>query len=477
MSALRLFSEKPQRIVFCCVHWLYSLILLVVYVAPANAQGLSFGEMNARPVPEWLAKASIYEVWLNAFSEEGNLRGAIPRLRHVADLGATVVYLGPIAKRSANTTASPYSIADYNEIDPECGTAQDLRDFVAEAHRLNLKVMLDIVYYHAGPDNVLMSREPSFFVRNSDGKIVRGFWPQPLPDFHKAYVRKYLIDSLIHWVRDFGVDGFRCDVAGGVPVSFWNDARKALDQVNPGIILLAESDRPDDQLQAFDINYNFQYYLTLRSVLRDGAPAVRLREVWEEARANMPKGARLLHYSDNHDWPRAVVQFGERGAVAASVLNFTLDGVPFLYNGQEVRDPSATSWRHLAPIRWGNTDHAGDEDSPGATVALYKMLFHLRTSEPAIHSGSVVWVNNSEPDSVLSFLRKSGDSEVVVVVNLSNRAVSVTLDLPVMDYYVVENLIDPGKTWFQLYSGRVSAKLGAFGHIVGKKIPLASLEQ
>jgi hypothetical protein len=86
-------------------------------------------------------------------------------------------------------------------------------------------------------------------------------------------------------------------------------------------------------------------------------------------------------------------------------------------------------------------------------------------------------VNNSEPDSVLSFLRKYGDSEVLVVLNLSNRNVSVTLDLPVMDYYVVENLLEPDKTWFQLYSGRVSAKLGAFAHILGKKIPLASLEQ
>ncbi len=475
MGALRRCPQRRQGAAFArCLFSLF--VLLVIYAAPAYTQGLSFGDRNARPAPEWLAKATIYEVWLNVFSPEGNLRGAIPRLRQVADLGATIVYLGPIAKRSA-IEPSPYSIADYNEIDPECGTPEDLRDFVAEAHKLHLKVMLDIVYYHAAPDNVMMRREPSFFVHNSDGKIVRGFWPQPLPDFHKPEVRQYLIDSLLRWVRDFGVDGFRCDVAGGVPVSFWNDARKALDQVRPGIILLSESDRPDDQLQAFDINYNFQYYLVLRSVLRDGASAAKLRESWEQMRATMPQGARLLHYSDNHDWQRAVVQFGGRGALAASVLNFTLDGVPLLYNGQEVNDPSPISWRRVAPIHWPETDHVGDEGSPGATLALYKKLFRLRTSEPAINSGSVAWVNNSAPDSVLSFLRKYGDSEVLVVVNLSNRHVSVTLDLPVMDYYAVENLIEPGKTWFQLYSGRVSANLGAFGYIVGRNIPLASLQQ
>ena len=171
------------------------------------------------------------------------------------------------------------------------------------------------------------------------------------------------------------------------------------------------------------------------------------------------------------------MQFGERGAIAASVLNFTLDGVPFLWNGQEINDPSPISWRRIAPIRWQSADHVFAEDSPSATLAFYKKLLHLRSSEPAIYSGSVVWINNSQPDSVLSFLRKSEDSEVLVIVNLSNREVSVTLDLPVMDNYVVENLLEPGKTWFQLYSGRVSTTLGAFGHVVGKKIPLATLEQ
>jgi hypothetical protein len=55
--------------------------------------------------------------------------------------------------------------------------------------------------------------------------------------------------------------------------------------------------------------------------------------------------------------------------------------------------------------------------------------------------------------------------------------VHVTIDLPVMDYYAVQNLLSPGKTWFSLYSGRVSADLTAFGYIVSKKIPLSPLER
>ena len=446
--------------------------LLPIFAAASLAQNLSFGIQAARPVPEWLNRATIYELWLDAFSKEGNLKGAIPGLPRVAQLGASIIYLGPIARRSANAEASPYSIADYNEIDPEAGTAQDLREFVAAAHKLHLKVMLDIVYYHTAPDNVMMAKDRDFFLKNTDGKIARGFWPQPLPDFSKPKVRKYLIDSLVHWAGDFGIDGFRCDVGGGVPVSFWEEARQALDKVNPEVILLSESDRPDDQLRAFDISYNFQYYLTLRSVLLDGAPASRLRDNWTKMNATMPRGARLLHYTDNHDWPRSVLLFGEKGAMAASVLDFTLDGIPFLYNGQEMGDPMPTSWRKPSPLPWSDED-----DGPGrATRTAYETLFKMRATHPEFTSGDVVWLNNTEPDSVLSFLRRKGNGEILVILNLSNRQVHVTVDLPVMDYYVVDNLLSEGQTWFQLYSGRVSMDLGAFASMVGQAKPRAPLK-
>ena len=452
-------------------------LMCTLVLGTAFSQNLSFGSQDAKPVPPWLSGSSVYELWLNAFSVEGNLRGAVPGLQRIADLGATIVYLGPIARRSANPKASPYSIADYNAIDPEAGTDQDLRDFVAAAHRLHLKIMLDIVYYHTAPDNIMMQKDPSFFVKTGDGKIARGFWPQPLPDFSKPEVRKYLVDSLVHWVRDFGIDGFRCDVGGGIPESFWAEARKALDKVNPEVVLLSESDRPDDQLEAFDISYNFHYYFALRSVLRDGAPAIAVRKSWETMHATMPEGARLLHFSDSHDWPRAVLQFGEKGALAASVLDFTLDGIPFIYNGQEVDDPTATAWRKLAPIRWSDTGNPANEKSIQETLALYKNLFAMRAAEPALTSGNVIWIDNDQPESVLSFLRKLGNAEILCIINLSNRNVHVTIDLPVMDYYAVQNLLTPEKTWFSLYSGRVSADLSAFGYVVGKKIPLAPLDK
>jgi glycosidase len=193
-------------------------------------------------------------------------------------------------------------------------------------------------------------------------------------------------------------------------------------------------------------------------------------------KSTMPRGARLLHYSDNHDWPRAVLEFSEKGAIAASILNFTLDGIPFIYNGQEVGDATPTHWRTRAPIHWSEPDNGNANKEVQATLAEYKKLFRMRAMYPALTSGELIWINNTEPSSVLSFLRKKDAQEILVILNLSNRNVNVTIGLPVMDYYAVENLLKEGKTWFQLYSGRVSANLGAFEAVVGKRIPLAPLE-
>jgi len=456
-------------------HVCVALCNAVLLCSPCIAQDLSFGLREARREPDWMNKLTIYEVWLNAFSKEGTLRGAIPGLKHVSELGASVVYLGPIAKRSGIAHASPYNIADYNAVDPQYGNEQDLRDFVREAHQLELKVMLDLVYYHTAPDGEMM-KHPEWLVHTPEGKIARGFWPQPLPDFKNAQVRDYLIQSMLHWVRDFKVDGFRCDVAAGVPVAFWEAARKSLDAVNRDVILLSESDRPDDQLAAFDINYNFQGYLTLRSVIRDGEPAIKVRERWEETKKTFPRGARLLRFSDNHDWRRAVIEFGDRGAFAAAVLNFTLDGVPFLYNGQEIADCTPTHWLSNAPIEWPQRSDRNDRKVPDETLTRYKRLFQIRNENPALQSGELIWINNSEPDKVLSFVRRNATDEVIVFVNLSNRNTHVTVDLPVMEYSSVENLFTGGKTSFQLYSGRVSMDLSAYEAMVGKRIPLAQLQ-
>lgn len=420
---------------------------------------------DARRGPAFLDKASIYQIWMRSFTPEGTLKAAAARLPHIANLGAAIVYLSPIHVQSqVGGFSNPYRIKDYYRVDPEYGTEQDLRDYCAAAHRLGLKVLMDIVYYHTAPDSVMLET-PEFYM-HKDGQIVLGNWRLPRPDFGNPKLRRYLIDNLLHWVRDGGVDGFRCDVSSGIPLDFWEAARAALDQLNPDLIMLAESEAPSELLKAFDVSYAFSHQRTLQQVFRDGEPASRVRAQWEKARAAFPRGARLVRASDNHDQKRAIVEFGDRGARAAAVLNFTLDGIPFLYNGQEIGDTVATDHQSHYPLRWELDKVAGQAGSglvggQKATVAWYHRLFELRAQEAAISSGEVAWVDNSQPESVITFERRKGNDALLVVINASNRKLQGTVDAPGAWTPFLANTGD------KLESGRY--QLGAFGYIVARR--------
>ena len=419
------------------------LILTTTAALATEPPKRDLASLSARKSPEWLNRGVIYQIWLRSFTPEGTLRAAAKRLPDVADLGATIVYLSPVQlmdddmrrefwstrmKESAsNNPKNPYRIKDYERLDPEFGTPADLKDFVATAHRLGLHVLMDLVYLHTGPTCVLM-KHPEYYRRNDKGQILMtGLWPFPRLDFQNRQLREYLWANMAHWVKDFGADGFRCDCAGAIPLDFWEEARDRLDAVRPDVVLLAEGRSPANQLKAFDVNYS-RWAFTCQAVVTRGAPASALQEWWKDTRERFPRGARFIYYNVNHDLPRVDVALGERGAQAVSVLNFTLDGVPFLYNGQEIGD--ATPMDLLAD--WSIPWDAADVPTGGLLKRLfYQRLCRLRQSEPAlVAAGEVAWLSNDRPDSVLSYLRRAGQDDILVVVNLSNRALGTRVVFP-----------------------------------------------
>lgn len=448
-------------------------VALLLLAGNGSGQNLSLSSKDARRGPEGLNRETIYQVWMRAFTPEGTLNATAAKLPYVANLGAGIVYLSPLQEHSLAggaakgwTLGGPYGVKDYARIDPGYGTEEDLKALTAQAHKLKLKVIMDVVFYHMAVDNELM-KIPGFYMRDGEGKAILGNWGRPRPDFANPKLREYLVGNLVHWVRDAGLDGFRCDVAAGVPLSFWEEARQALDAVNRDAILLAEAEMPEQQLKAFDISYNFSYLKqTLQQVLEDGEPASRIRENWEKQKAVWPRGSRLIYGSDNHDQDRATRLFGEKAAYAASVLNFTMDGIPFLYNGQEIADTTPTSYPERRPIHW--------ELQKEATLAKYRNLFAMRKQEAALTSGELTWLNNSAPDSLVTFLRKKEeDDQVLVIVNLSNRKVAVTVDLAAADFMPATDLLTSKKVSTAFSPGHVSfpAPLEAYGTMVLKRLP------
>jgi len=270
------------------------------------------------------------------------------------------------------------------------------------------------------------------------------------------------------------VDGFRADVAGAVPADFWKEAREAMDKVNPNAIMLAESDVPEHHLQAFDISYNFPYYSALQAVVVNGESAERIRQQWEKARAAFPRGSFLLHFNDNHDHNRANVVFGEKAALATSVLNFTLDGIPMLYNGQEVGDSTAPQQQSHVAIRWDiwkpeTQRRTSTARQQNARLLVYKQMIQMRRDEAALTSGDLTWVNNSNQDGVVSFVRKNGKEEILVLINLTNRITKVQVEVPASQYAEARDLLKNRALPASLSPEKFSCQLGAFDYVVAKR--------
>ena len=388
---------------------------------------------NARDVPDWVRDAVVYEVFPRAFSPEGSLAGVTSRLDHVRDLGATVLWLMPIhpigAERRKGTQGSPYSIRDFHSVNPDYGTGEDMHRLVREAHARGLKVILDVVANHTSWDSVMMST-PELYVRDAEGRVQppNADWSDVAKlDYANPKTRAYMIEMMSYWRRDFGVDGFRCDVAGLVPTDFWEEARLALEAIHPGLFLLAEWSTPDLLAKAFDADYAWPFHATLNRVLSLGAPASGIRATWEDERRNFPRGSLHLRFSDNHDEKRAIGRFGEPAALCAQALVFTMDGIPLVYNGMEIGDTAESGGPALTerlPIFWPIVERRPEFPS------FYRSMIALRAGHPALRRGETVWVTSSGPDRVVSFVRRGAGEEVLVAVNLSSQPWAGRVEAP-----------------------------------------------
>jgi glycosidase len=214
-------------------------------------------------------------------------------------------------------------------------------------------------------------------------------------------------------------------VAGEVPTDFWESARAAVERVKPDMIWLAEAHKAELLTKAFHLDYSWPFHSALNDVFANGRPATRLREEWENEVAHYPKGSLHLRFSDNHDESRAIARFSARGALAASALMFTLDGVPLLYNGMEVGDITESG----APALFEKMDVFWDAALRRPEFpAFYKELIALRRAHPALRSGTVEWLANSDQTRVLTYRRRDASEDIVVAINATNRPFMGTVE-------------------------------------------------
>ena len=457
-----------------------TITLLAVAILAAGAQSAPLNERQARTSPKWITDGVMYQIQPRAFTPEGTLPAATARLPEVAKLGVDIVYICPVfvsdddpdragwsprqKKSKMDNPRNPYRMKDYYHVDPEYGTDDDLKKFVDEAHRLGMRVMLDMVYLHCGPNAVFLNEHPNFVQRDKEGNIICAKWNFPKINHANPELHEYLWRNMEYWVREFDVDGFRCDVSGSIPLAFWETARERLEKIRPDVGMLAESTRAADQLEAFDLNYGWGFQWN---------NAAAFRKQWEKMRAARPiGGAKFIRFIDNHDISnddyenRLEKQWGARRIEAALVTLFTLDGVPFLYNGQEVADTARHSIFGKSAIDWAN----GETPAGKARRAFCKRLCALRHTEKALTQGDVIWLDNDAPNAVLSYLRQTNGEEILTVVNLTGRDVRVRVTLPAGGMGKFTPLLSDRLEKKTEQDGKVEFLLKGNAYFVGKRV-------
>ena len=413
-------------------------ILLVMFMLASGSYRSSaqqparvVSKEQARSSRDWVRNGVVYEIFPRAFSPQGNFDGITARLDDLKDLGVDILWLMPIHpighEKKKGTIGSPYAVRDYYGINPDYGTAADLHRLISEAHHRGMKVIIDIVANHTSWDSVMM-KWPDFYEHDATGKITypHDWYDVAKLNYQNPKLREYMKKMLVYWIRDFDLDGFRCDVAEDVPTDFWENARAELDKIKPDIVMLAEGHKAELLLKAFDFDYSWPLHSALTNVLQGRGSAADLRSEWEKEFREWPRGSVHLRFSDNHDERRAIARFGEPGALAASALMLTLDGVPLLYNGMEVGDTAESGAPALfekLPIFWPIAERRPE------FPRFYKQLMALRRSSNALRRGSLEWLKNSDEARVLTYLRRAADEEVLVAINLSNRPFSGSIEV------------------------------------------------
>jgi cyclomaltodextrinase len=376
----------------------------------------------ARPSPIWIKSGVIYQIFVRAFSPAGDLNGVTARLDELHALNVNILWLMPIHPdgqvKKKGSLGSPYAVRDYYAIDPALGTKDDLHRLVQEAHKRQMKVIIDIVANHTAWDSVMMAH-PDFYKNDAQGHITypHDWTDVAWLDYSNPKLRQYMLDMLVYWIKDFDLDGYRCDAASELPTDFWEQARVALEKVKPDIMLLAEASKPDLLKSAFDIDYSWPLMHTLNDVIMNGEPATSIRTTVEQQQALFPIGALHMRISDDHDELRATTRYSYPGAIAASALIFTLDGAPLVYNGMEVGDSTQSAAPALfepQKIFWDAATWHPDYPK------FYAAIAGLRRTHSALEQGELIWVHNSDERHVVTYLRRSSTEEFLIAVNLSN---------------------------------------------------------
>lgn len=362
----------------------------------------------------------IYQVNPKLFEKGKSLSLIDARLPEIKKLGANVLYLMPTyPEGKVNAVGSPYCISDYKAVNPDYGTLDDMKKLVSDAHDSGMRVMFDWVANHTSWDNEWTKNHKDWYTLNAGGDIISpaGMGWNDVADlnFNNNSMRAAMKDAMLYWVKEVGVDGYRCDYADGVPTDFWADAIGALKAVcGDKLLMLAESSDNNFYKCGFNMLYGWKSTAKLQDLY---AGKISLNDFYVASEAELAEGAHA-RFITNHDQASEKCPLnhfnGKAGAMSAFVLNTMLGGSPFIYSSQEVGYDKNLSFFNQWSFDW---------DSDVEYTKAYQDFMKAYTSTADLRSGSLKTYTTG---NVASLFYESADNHgLFVMVNTANKEIQV----------------------------------------------------
>jgi len=315
---------------------------------------INFGQfltLTAQTDTDWSYNKVIYEVNTRQFTESGTFAEFSTHLDRLKELGVGIIWFMPIHPigevNRLGTLGSPYSVKDYFAVNPNYGTMDEFKALVDSIHSKGMYVLIDWVGNHTSWDNNLTISHPEWYIHDNNGNFIPPpgtNWTDVIQlDYSNSELRNYMINTLLFWVTETNIDGFRCDAVSFMPESFWLSANVALKNQKPNIFMLAEDDNPIYQSIGFDMSYCWSLHGfgngVLKRIYLGQTDVNELDDLIESELDNYSNNHYRMYFTSNHDenawYGTEFEQFGN-AAKTFAVLTATFNGMQLIYNGQEV---------------------------------------------------------------------------------------------------------------------------------------------
>ena len=328
-------------------------------------------------------------------------------------------------EKRKGTLGSYYSVKDYKAVNPEFGSLDEFKSLVKMIHKMGMYVIIDWVANHTAWDNEWIIDYPEFYTKDSLGNII-----SPNPDwtdvadlnFENKELRSEMIDALKFWVEECDIDGYRCDVAGMVPIDFWIEARTELQKIK-NVFMLAEWDTPEVHL-AFDMTYDWNLHNIMNGIAKNEKTVLDLTEHLEEERKRFFRmNAFRMQFTSNHDensWNGTVFERLGDGAETFAVLTCVIPDMPLVYTGQEAGNAKRLSFFEKDTVEWKEYE----------LFDIYSKLFELKKNKSLLNGdqgGKMIFLESTNKENIFAFTRTSDKDKILAIFNLSEKPLEFEL--------------------------------------------------